>query len=49
LIDRDVVEAGISRKVFSQAQVDAARERARRDPHPFWASHTIISELEALT
>jgi hypothetical protein len=49
LIDRDVVKAGISRKVFSQAQVDAARERARRDPHPFWASHTIISELEALT
>jgi hypothetical protein len=46
LIDRDVVQSGLERKVFTQAQVDLARERARRDPHPFWASQTILSELE---
>lgn len=48
LIDRDVAQDGIARKVFTQAQVDAARERARRDPHPFWASDTIISDLADL-
>lgn len=49
LIERDVIEAGIARKLFKKAQVAAARERARHDPHPFWASETIISELDALT
>ncbi|SDY97341.1 hypothetical protein SAMN05518854_103117 [Variovorax sp. YR266] len=49
LIERDVIEAGIARKLFKRAQVAAARERARHDPHPFWASETIISELDALT
>ncbi|MEO8062396.1 MAG: hypothetical protein ABI821_06590 [Pseudomonadota bacterium] len=48
LIDRDVVSSGLARKAFSKAQVDAARDRARRDPHPFWASQTIISDLENL-
>jgi hypothetical protein len=48
LIDRDVIEAGLAGKVFTKAQVDAARERARDDPHPFWATETIINELEAL-
>lgn len=49
LIERDVIEAGLAHKVFKQAQVNAARERARHDPHPFWANPTIIGELEALT
>jgi hypothetical protein len=48
LIDRDVIEAGLARKVFTKAQVDAARERARDEPHPFWVTETIINELEAL-
>ena len=48
LIDRDVVLKGLARKVFTKVQVESARERARRDPHPFWASHTIVSELEEL-
>jgi hypothetical protein len=48
LIERDVIDAGLKRKIFKQAQVDAARERARHDPHPFWASQTIISELDTL-
>lgn len=34
LIDRDVIEGGIARKVFTQAQVDAARERARAHRTP---------------
>lgn len=49
LIERDVIEAGLARKVFKQAQVNAARDRARYDPHPFWATPTIINELNSLT
>ncbi|MFB9146973.1 hypothetical protein ACFFU2_10640 [Halomonas alkalicola] len=45
LIDRDVIYQGLSKKVFTQAQVDAARERARNNPHPFWASDTIFVSL----
>ncbi len=48
MIDRDVIQAGLRRKVFKAEQVNAARERARNDPHPFWASPTIISELNSL-
>ena len=48
LIERDVIAAGLAKRVFSQAQVDAARERARREPHPFWAGPTVLSDLEAL-
>jgi len=47
VIDRDVVQDGLVRKVFTKEQVDAARERARREPHPFWAGETIIGELES--
>lgn len=45
LIERDVIQQGLAKKVFSQAQVDAARERARQFPHPFWASDTVIADL----
>lgn len=48
LIERDVVEAGVARKVFTRRQVDDARERARLDPHPFWATESIISDMETL-
>ena len=36
LIERDVVARGIDRKVFTAADVGAARDRARADPHPYW-------------
>ncbi len=45
LIDRDVIQQGLAKRVFTQAQVDAARERARQSPHPFWASDTVIADL----
>lgn len=48
LIDRDVIQAGLRRKLFKPEQVNAARERARHDPHPLWASPTIINELNSL-
>lgn len=48
LIERDVVAIGIARKVFREVDVAAARERARHDPHPFWASQTIFDDLESL-
>ena len=48
LIERDVIEVGLVNRAFKPADVYAARERARRDPHPFWASPTVIGDLEAL-
>jgi len=36
LIERDVIEAGLQKKIFTSADVDTARERARLEPHPFW-------------
>ncbi|MPV61407.1 hypothetical protein CFB46_23330 [Burkholderia sp. HI2761] len=48
LIERDVIAAGIARKIFRKGDVTAARERARHDPHPFWASQTILDDLESL-
>lgn len=48
LIDRDVVQAGLERKLFKREQVDSARQRARREPHPFWAGPRIIDALHSL-
>lgn len=48
LIERDVVQAGIVRGVFKAAQVDAARERARHAPHPFWSSDSVMQDIENL-
>lgn len=36
LIERDVIAVGLAKKVFKPAAVEAARERARHDPHPYW-------------
>lgn len=48
LIERDVVQAGITRGVFKAAQVEAARERARLTPHPFWSTDTVFHAIEHL-
>ncbi|WP_175752488.1 hypothetical protein [Burkholderia ambifaria] len=48
LIERDVIATGIARRVFREVEVTAVRERARHDPHPFWASQTILDDLESL-
>lgn len=45
LIDRDVIEVGLSKGVFTQASVDSERERARQDPHPFWRNESIMAAL----
>lgn len=45
LIDQDVIAAGLAKGIFKQALVESERERARRDPHPFWKSDTIMSDL----
>lgn len=45
LIDRDVVELGVKKGVFKQTLVDQQRERAQRDPHPFWRSDTVMANL----
>jgi hypothetical protein len=47
LIERDVVAEGLRKKVFMQAAVDTAKERARIDPHPYWRLESIAS-LEEL-
>lgn len=46
LIERDVIAVGLAKRVFKPAEVDAARERARDDPHPYWRLDSIAS-LEA--
>lgn len=48
LIERDVIEVGIRKKLFKLSEVDAARNKARHTPHPFWATPLIISDLESL-
>lgn len=45
LIERDVIEAGLKKRVFTVNSVDEARERARTSPHPFWSSDTIFGGL----
>ena len=47
LIDRDVIKTGIDKKIFAQHDVDAARERARTDPHPYWRTDDILEALLA--
>jgi hypothetical protein len=48
LIDRDVIARGIEKRVFGVPEVNEAKERARRDPHPYWRGDTLFKELEAL-
>jgi len=47
LIDRDVAEAGVRKGIFKEVAVVEARERARQNPHPFWASEDAIGDLKA--
>jgi hypothetical protein len=43
LIERDVIAIGLAKKVFKPAEVNAARERARHDPHPYWRLDSLSS------
>jgi hypothetical protein len=45
LIDQYIVAEGLRRGIFKAAAVEAARERARSEPHPFW-SVDLINSLE---
>lgn len=45
LIDHYIVAEGLRRGTFKVAAVEAARERARTQPHPFW-SVDLIDSLE---
>lgn len=45
LIDDYIVAEGLRRGTFKAAAVEAARERARREPHPFWSSD-VVERLE---
>lgn len=48
LIDHYIVAEGLRRGIFKVAAVDAARERARSQPHPFW-SVDLIDSLEVFS
>jgi hypothetical protein len=48
LIDHYIVAEGLRRGTFKAAAVDAARERARTQPHPFW-SVDLIDSLEVFS
>lgn len=43
LIERDVIEVGLQKLVFKLTDVEAARERARTEPHPFWRYDSLNS------
>lgn len=45
LIERDVIAAGLEKGIFKPKEVEAARLRARDDPHPFWRTDTLIEML----
>lgn len=45
LIDDYIVAEGLRRGTFKPAAVEAARERACREPHPFWSSD-VVEKLE---
>lgn len=45
LIDHYIIDEGLRRGTFKTAAVEAARERARTQPHPFW-SVDLINSLE---
>ncbi|AYF88137.1 hypothetical protein D6Z43_13620 [Pseudomonas sp. DY-1] len=47
LIDHYIVAEGLRRGTFKTAAVEAARERARTQPHPFW-SVDLIDSLEVI-
>lgn len=44
LIDNYIVAEGLRRGAFKLAAVEAAKERARTEPHPFW-SYDVVSDL----
>ncbi|MBS7473996.1 hypothetical protein KID98_24700 [Pseudomonas syringae] len=48
LIDHYIVAEGLRRGIFKVAAVDAARDRARTQPHPFW-SVDLIASLEVFS
>lgn len=48
LIDHYIIAEGLRRGIFKAAVVDAARERARTQPHPFW-SVDLIASLEVFS
>ncbi|SOE58312.1 hypothetical protein SAMN05446935_1340 [Burkholderia sp. YR290] len=48
LIDRDVIDVGITKGIFKQSTVDRERHRAFRDPHPFWRMDVALTELETM-
>lgn len=47
LIDRYIIAEGLRRGIFKPEAVEAARESARTNPHPFW-SVDLIDSLEVL-
>lgn len=48
LIDEYIIAEGLRRGVFKEEAVNAARERARAEPHPFW-SFDVVSDLEVFS
>lgn len=45
LIEADIIQAGLDKGIFKKHHVDAERERARHNPHPFWRSETVMADL----
>ncbi|MET3479463.1 hypothetical protein [Variovorax atrisoli] len=48
LIDRDIVDIGVSKGVLRREKVEQEKARARSDPHPFWRANSILTDISSL-
>lgn len=49
LIDRDVIDVGLAKGIFQRTTVDAERDRAKTDPHPFWRADSIFQDISEIS
>ncbi|SOZ24673.1 conserved hypothetical protein [Cupriavidus taiwanensis] len=49
VIDRDIIEVGITNGIFQEKTVMEVRELSRKNPHPFWGGETIIKTIQEMS
>ncbi|WP_204368708.1 hypothetical protein, partial [Burkholderia pseudomallei] len=49
IIDRDIIDVGLAKSIFKEADVKQAREYARVNPHPFWRTDDVISTIHEMS
>lgn len=49
VIDRDIINFGISKKLFSIKAVNEAKSLAKANPHPFWKHDLVIQNINQIS